>query len=388
MGIVPYSGFDPIFWLHHVNVDRIIAIWQALNPSSFVTSEINSYGTFTNRPGLTETETTPLTPFHDVSNTALYTSDSARDTRTFGYTYPELVDWNVTSSSLTSSVRQTVELLYGSGASGSSISRRSSHTFSPPYPFNHTAATDSTHAHSPWEMITDDGNRYYLNIRTSKSALRGSYFIHFFLHAPPLDPGDWGTAPNLIGSQAILYTPSAAHDLGPSSGVDNVTVVGQLPLGPALQRHRYHCPLLKPDPAFSSARNAGNVNRVSPRTVQQQRHYHYHYHNQTAPLPAPTPVPVPVPQFLRANLHWRVQMLADDAPVPLDGPTAHSLRAALRIFVVTCPDRPGLLPAPSPSTDPGEGDAYQVDELQADVLTVLKGVTCGMVGGLQESEGG
>jgi tyrosinase len=40
---LPVAGFDPIFYLHHANVDRLIAMWQALNPSSFIEPSIN-YG--------------------------------------------------------------------------------------------------------------------------------------------------------------------------------------------------------------------------------------------------------------------------------------------------------------------------------------------------------
>ena len=28
------SRFDPIFWLHHCNVDRMYALWQALHPDA------------------------------------------------------------------------------------------------------------------------------------------------------------------------------------------------------------------------------------------------------------------------------------------------------------------------------------------------------------------
>lgn len=35
MSELDYSAFDPVFWLHHANVDRLFAIWQALNPTSY-----------------------------------------------------------------------------------------------------------------------------------------------------------------------------------------------------------------------------------------------------------------------------------------------------------------------------------------------------------------
>lgn len=40
------AGFDPIFWLHHANVDRLVAMWQALNPDSFIVPTVNAYGSY------------------------------------------------------------------------------------------------------------------------------------------------------------------------------------------------------------------------------------------------------------------------------------------------------------------------------------------------------
>jgi tyrosinase len=45
--IVYYSAFDPIFWLHHGNVDRLFSIWEALNPNYTVPSFSNAAQTFT-----------------------------------------------------------------------------------------------------------------------------------------------------------------------------------------------------------------------------------------------------------------------------------------------------------------------------------------------------
>ena len=54
MGYIDYSAFDPIFYLHHVMVDRIFAMWQALHPNSFVQAEVTQLGTFTDRAGSVE----------------------------------------------------------------------------------------------------------------------------------------------------------------------------------------------------------------------------------------------------------------------------------------------------------------------------------------------
>ena len=41
------AGFDPIFFLHHCNVDRLLALWSALNPGVWVTESREDDGTFT-----------------------------------------------------------------------------------------------------------------------------------------------------------------------------------------------------------------------------------------------------------------------------------------------------------------------------------------------------
>jgi tyrosinase len=35
MGIIPYAAYDPIFWAHHTNIDRLWALWQLNNHPTF-----------------------------------------------------------------------------------------------------------------------------------------------------------------------------------------------------------------------------------------------------------------------------------------------------------------------------------------------------------------
>ncbi|KAL3471608.1 hypothetical protein BJX99DRAFT_266607 [Aspergillus californicus] len=91
MSQIPVATFDPIFWLHHCNIDRIFAFWQELNPDKFFT---NGYqGDFDQKViGLptTVTPTTPLRPFHKDVEGNYWTSEEVRDFRALGYNYPEL----------------------------------------------------------------------------------------------------------------------------------------------------------------------------------------------------------------------------------------------------------------------------------------------------------
>jgi tyrosinase len=45
------AGFDPVFFLHHTNMDRMSAMWQALNPDSYLVPTTNTYGPCYELPG-------------------------------------------------------------------------------------------------------------------------------------------------------------------------------------------------------------------------------------------------------------------------------------------------------------------------------------------------
>ncbi|PGH30982.1 hypothetical protein GX50_06255 [[Emmonsia] crescens] len=95
MSEIPVATFDPLFWLHHCNIDRMWAIWQTLNPDKwFETGDKNTF--FQEAIGLADTITpqTKLRPFHTDKKGTCWTPEGARDVLNFGYTYPELQTWD------------------------------------------------------------------------------------------------------------------------------------------------------------------------------------------------------------------------------------------------------------------------------------------------------
>jgi len=48
MGDPAVAAFDPIFWLHHCNVDRLLALWQTAYPDVYVSAGPDMFGTFPN----------------------------------------------------------------------------------------------------------------------------------------------------------------------------------------------------------------------------------------------------------------------------------------------------------------------------------------------------
>lgn len=85
------AGFDPIFFFHHSNVDRIFALWQHMYPEQWIEASTAIQGTFTVPAGSTIDENTALTPFYSPSG-SYYVSTDLRDVTQLGYTYPELID--------------------------------------------------------------------------------------------------------------------------------------------------------------------------------------------------------------------------------------------------------------------------------------------------------
>lgn len=103
------AAFDPAFWLHHANVDRLLAIWQRLHPESYVTPTRYMGSTFTIPNDSLQGADSRLAPFHSNQGDQFWTSASARNTESLRYTYPELRDGPSEAT-----LRARVTRLYGS----------------------------------------------------------------------------------------------------------------------------------------------------------------------------------------------------------------------------------------------------------------------------------
>ena len=77
----------------------------------------DTYGTFVLESGTVEDVNTPLYPFHHSDDpNDFWTSSSSRSTVNFGYTYPEIQDWNVDQGTLQNNVRTAINNLYNAPA--------------------------------------------------------------------------------------------------------------------------------------------------------------------------------------------------------------------------------------------------------------------------------
>lgn len=91
-------------------------MWQAIyyNSSTMSNHTSESHGFFSSPEG-NVTADSPLKPFYNA-DLSFHTSRTAAQTKTFGYTYPEINDWNKSPEELRTYVINRVNVLYGKGS--------------------------------------------------------------------------------------------------------------------------------------------------------------------------------------------------------------------------------------------------------------------------------
>ncbi|KAH6638401.1 hypothetical protein C7974DRAFT_411824 [Boeremia exigua] len=105
-----YSSYEPLFWLHHANVDRLFALYQAQHPDARLQpSNVGSAGNVFVEDNSEVDGDTPLLPFRRNPG-SFWTTNEAMDWRMFGYDYAD------TRSASTASARATVSRLYSGNA--------------------------------------------------------------------------------------------------------------------------------------------------------------------------------------------------------------------------------------------------------------------------------
>ncbi|CZT13854.1 related to tyrosinase precursor (monophenol monooxygenase) [Rhynchosporium graminicola] len=179
MTYIHYSGFDPLFWLHHAMIDRIFAMWQVIHPHSYVVPEPAIFNTFTTSAGDIQDINSPLTPFRKDAFGGFWTSESARKTEVFGYQYPETVSH--TGSDVRTQVISAVNQLYGSKLANLSFKQKRSST----------------------PNLKND-IEWIANIRVKKYALNVPFYIHIFIGPFSRDPYSWSFESNLVGTHSIF----------------------------------------------------------------------------------------------------------------------------------------------------------------------------------------
>ncbi|KAG8922347.1 hypothetical protein FRC00_007549, partial [Tulasnella sp. 408] len=165
-----YAAFDPIFWLHHANVDRVLAMWQVIHYNSWILPAADGDETWTTRQGEMVDENTQLSPFW-LTPESCWSSAQVRDIAAFRYTYPDFKGIDVAKrSEAREAIIARVKQLYGSPSTSGSLS------------------------------ASQEGFEWTCRIRAITADLRHVCSILVFVGEVPKDEPEVLTSPNYIGS--------------------------------------------------------------------------------------------------------------------------------------------------------------------------------------------
>ncbi len=237
MSYIDYSAFDPLFLLHHTMIDRCFAMWQVINPNTYVVPEPATYSTFTNSAGDTQDSTSPLTPFHADASGKFWTSDSVRSTATFGYAYPETTN---STGNITTQVIAAINKLYGSTSNTTSKLKR-----------------NAGFIESRDVALNGNYHEWVANIRVKKSALDAPFFIHIFLGDFNPEPASWTFEPNLVGTHCV-FTKASVSSSNCSCDPDQM-VTATIPLTDAMLTKITNGELASLEPTDATAYVADNL---------------------------------------------------------------------------------------------------------------------------------
>ncbi|KAI2468351.1 Di-copper centre-containing protein [Annulohypoxylon bovei var. microspora] len=116
---IDITAFDSLFMLHHANLDRLAALWQAAHPDDTYQSQpYATGGLYATARGENITAESPVKPFYRADGKSFYTGVSASSVEAFGYTYPELKGWGSGEGDRgvgRGAVLSRINSLYGSG---------------------------------------------------------------------------------------------------------------------------------------------------------------------------------------------------------------------------------------------------------------------------------
>ncbi|EGP85593.1 uncharacterized protein MYCGRDRAFT_94308 [Zymoseptoria tritici IPO323] len=264
MGRVPVAAFDPIFWLHHANVDRLLSIWQAIHKDLE-----NSFLPAGDEAGLGEDA--KLWPFRKTpSNTDMWTSKLSKETETFGYSLADVLStkeetlnhwnesyrWSLQSNNTTKPPTWMVPIkdmekaqaLSSDGDSPAKASKLQKRA-AVPHAEAQTVlmALPDEHVPQVQKLLKPESGddkpvvQWYADTQVQRNALNGAFTIFFFLATPSAmstadaDPQHYSTAPTMAGLTKIFTAPKEICANCEESAEDSAIVTGTSPITPMLR---------------------------------------------------------------------------------------------------------------------------------------------------------
>ena len=143
----------------------------------------------------------------------MYDNDAVRQTSVFGYSYPELPDWDMTPSQLAENVRTLVNELYN--PSGNTTVIRPARSLQ-----RKSANYAQSFSHITLDLarnlrVNSLDRQWSITILVDRFPIDTSFLIDFFMGDPPEDVSCWATAGNLIGTYA-QFGPANVTTLHPN----------------------------------------------------------------------------------------------------------------------------------------------------------------------------
>ena len=215
------SSFDPIFWLHHTNIDRLAAIWQAIHPNCVIDTLQANMDRYTERQGINDSGASNLEPFHQSAvRKDYFTAESQKEvasTFLLGYYYKEThLKYINDPPAMTKYATEQYRELYEP--------TKPKFSFLAPSEGEDTGAPEEA---SPPQVHTD----WQAFVRVNQFAISGTWGIHIFIGDAPANTDEWAMAPNLVGTVSVLTPSNRNHCANCRGQADrNLSVTGAVDL--------------------------------------------------------------------------------------------------------------------------------------------------------------
>jgi tyrosinase len=244
------AGFDPIFFLHHANIDRMLSLWRALHPNVWVTPGSSVGGTWTIPINSTVDASTDLTPFR-MQSPGFWASSMTTSTSKLGYTYPEFNGLDLgDANKVRAAIATKVDQLYGDTVFGASfhsavdvqpIASESTtvSAFMRGGQDNADQSPDPSSEPLQPEVSSVTLDDWVARVRVKKYELDSSFSILFFLGGStdaPEDVSDWRLSPGYVGGHHVFVN-TAAEQCSNCRTQRELVVEGYVHLNRAIARN-------------------------------------------------------------------------------------------------------------------------------------------------------
>jgi len=226
------AAFDPIFFLHHCNVDHLLSLWAAVHPGKWVTPGPSDQGTFTIPANVRVDVNTDLTPFWNGQD-SFWISSGTTSTGALQYSYPEFNNLDLNDrDAVRTAIANIINQKYGGGSSplpgrggfGLFAQPSAGGVAAEAVASAKSAAGEITHlfhsrggpAHTAHGGQGGQGGQvvlhdYSARIHFKKYELGGSFTVLIFLGDVPKDPSQWRKCDSFVGAHHAFVNSAASQ---------------------------------------------------------------------------------------------------------------------------------------------------------------------------------